>query len=113
MRKLLMIAFVGIALSVPSVAMSGSRVVEKKDFKGKWPFTFEKVELRCIKRARYAVNPDDGSVYALTGFAQVMGKKYGAQRLDSTTSVWLDGDFPGTKVSLSDISDAAGALCKE
>lgn len=88
------------------------QAVDKKSFKGTWPFSFSEGQLQCLKGGVYIMNFDDNKVYALTGLARNLGKSWGAQPLDPQTPVWLNNpEINGMKMDLSDITNAALKLC--
>lgn len=113
------------ALLVPAVflisasAFSGTQIIDRDNYQGQWPFTFDRVELRCVANERYAVNLDNGEIYALNGMARTSRSKYKAHTLDLDSDVWLDNVESSSygiggvraKISLSPMIDAAGELC--
>lgn len=101
------------ALSVSTSALATPfKAIEKETFQGVWPFSFKEAQLQCLDGAAYVMNFEDNKIYALTGLARVMGKKKGVLPLEPETEVWLDNpDMPGAKMSLSDVTSAALALC--
>ncbi len=86
--------------------------IEKESFKGVWPFNADEVQLQCLDGNAYVMNFDDNKLYALTGAARINGRSFGALPLDNDNKFWLsDEKTKGLKKSLSDVTNAALALC--
>ncbi|MBO8132335.1 DUF2511 domain-containing protein [Dickeya fangzhongdai] len=109
LKSLLVLSVFAFSTSAFAVPL---QAVDKESFKGTWPFSFSEGQLQCLKGGAYIMNFKDNKVYALTGLARNLGKSWGALPLESKTPVWLnDPKNKGAKMSLSDITDAALALC--
>lgn len=96
-------------------AKGGSKfesVIYRASFKGEWPLLRESATLKCWP-AGGGDTPAvavivEGHDFALTGFSAAYLKQPFLPAAE-----WLDDDSnPGAKVSLSDLTEAAVALCK-
>jgi hypothetical protein len=97
------------------LACSGGAGVEvsRSQFEGVWPFTVERGTVDCLDSLA-AVFIHDGTIYALTGFAQTRGYV----PLEPWTPIWLDDpelppwpDGFRSKVYLGDITELALEQC--
>ncbi len=92
------------------------KVVTKKEYKEKWPFTVDTAKIGCYKdddiSSPVVIIKD--KVYGLTGFAD---NKYGQKDINALNEVWRYDERPAYKslkmrVNLGDIESAAKKLCE-
>ncbi|HEJ6912272.1 TPA: DUF2511 domain-containing protein [Serratia marcescens] len=114
MKKILTTTLLA-ALFFPPVSFAKPpQVIEKSEYKGQWPFSFKEGALQCIKGGAFVLDYDSGKMYALTGLARSIASRVGALPLEPDSEVWLeDPNDPGSKISLSDMTSKALALCDE
>ncbi|MCS2168177.1 YebY family protein [Scandinavium manionii] len=111
MKHKLLVALSALFISATASAMP-FQAIEKGSFNGVWPFNTDEVQLQCLDGNAYVMNFDDNKLYALTGSARVSGRSFGALPLDNDNSFWLSVEkTKGLKKSLSDVTNAALALC--
>ena len=103
------VIFVGIFVYM---GMTSHDTINKKDFKGQWPFNVDEVMLSCYMQGdvKLPVVTIKGDRYGLTGYANNLHGSF--EDTNAINKFWIDDpNNKGMKVSLSDITKAANKLC--
>lgn len=89
-----------------------TKVINKSEVKEKWPFTVDKVTLKCYKEndIEMPVVIIEDKTYGLTGFADNI---HGQKDINALNKYWLENkEIKNTRVSISEISKISLSLCK-
>lgn len=100
MRKIVAAVTLLVAGCIPAAGQK----VTAEEYGEDWPFSVAEGRVDC-RPSGALVFVADGTSYALTGHAKTRG-------YTPVDGIWIDSSaIPGTKVSLTSITNAAKALC--
>ena len=106
----------GIVLAISAIALAGcGKTLSASNTPGQWPFTVDKVSIKCAKEDAVFVKAD-GKAYPLNGAAERRPDLYKSGELGDLNDITkpdpsLAKLLPGARMSLEDVMRKATSIC--